>query len=113
MAWKRAVWMTAALLLCACGDGVGPDGDVVGGPCSSDDDCDSDSVCAKSGDLPGGTCTVECEKESDCPDGSRCVDKDMGMCLLECESKDDCRSNYGCEEKSLKADGGKALVCID
>jgi hypothetical protein len=102
-----------ACVLSACGDGVGNDGDVVGGPCQSNDDCDSDSMCEDSGDFPGGTCTVECESDSDCPDGTRCVDKDSGICLLECESPDDCRNGYGCEEKSVKDDGGKANVCID
>jgi hypothetical protein len=94
-----------------CGSGgVGTEGDVVGGPCS-EGDCAGGSSCLVATMYPGGTCTVDCTTQADCPDGTVCVQESGGTCLLACDSADDCRDGYGCIEKSTEPDG-HALVCI-
>lgn len=109
-----ALAIAALDVLAGCGGGgaVGKEGDVVGGPCS-DGTCADGSECLVEGDFPGGTCTVRCTSQSDCPGGSWCVQENGGTCLLACEGDGDCRDGYMCESKS--AMGGpseQALVCI-
>lgn len=99
-----------SLVLAACG-GVGNEGEVVGGPCTTDNDCDK--RCLTSGDFPGGTCSLTCAKHEDCPSGSRCVSEEGGVCLLECSEPGDCRGGYTCKGESNKAGGGESLVCIE
>jgi hypothetical protein len=106
------VWTIAA-----CGDdggsvdGVGIDGDVVGGPCVDSSECADTSVCLDEGDFPGGTCTVACDEDADCPAGSLCISSEGGVCLLPCDSKDDCREGYECEGKSKQNGDGESKVC--
>ena len=58
-----------SLLFIACGnDGVGNNGGLVGGSCTSAADCEF--RCETGGDLPGGTCTVACNVDDDCPGGT-------------------------------------------
>ena len=103
-----ALAMVAAL---GCGDGgVGRSGDVVGGPCEVDG-CAGGSMCLVNTMFPGGTCTVACETQADCPGGSTCVQEGGGTCLLACDGAEDCRDGYGCNEKSTLP-AGSAFVCI-
>lgn len=93
------------------GDGVGHDGDLVGGSCHDDHDCAH--RCVKGGDFPGGTCTVDCHDDRDCPDGTFCVDKAGGVCLLGCHQHHDCRGGYTCRHQDREGHDGEILVCID
>lgn len=110
----RAGIVVAVLAIVAaigCGNGgVGTEGDVVGGPCT-EGGCAGGSSCLVASMYPGGTCTVDCTTQADCPDGTVCVQESGGTCLLACDSADDCRDGYGCIEKSTEPDG-HALVCI-
>jgi hypothetical protein len=110
--------LLAALFVFGCGDdstggsdGVGTNGDVVGGPCAGTDECASGSECQVDGDFPGGMCTVACSTDDDCPSGSYCISNEGGICMLPCESKDDCRDGYQCEGKSREAGDGDVKVC--
>jgi hypothetical protein len=104
-----------ALLLTSlhCGDSVGNEGLVVGGPCTTVDDCASGSVCLSGGDFPGGSCSVRCFSHEDCPSGTRCIEKDKGVCLVECYEPIDCRGGYTCKGKKNVSGGGESLVCIE
>jgi hypothetical protein len=121
---RRALLLAPLLLSAlslACGDdagggggsasGVGVDGDVVGGPCNATSECSEGSECLDEGDFPGGTCTVTCSSDGDCPDGSVCISSEGGVCLLACESKSDCRDGYECEGKSRESGRGDVKVC--
>lgn len=94
-----------------CGGAVGPEGDVVGGPCRDHVDC-SDR-CVRGGSYPDGTCTVNCEDDRDCPDGTWCVDRNGGVCLLDCRSSGDCRPGYRCRDTDREGAGGERPVCRD
>jgi len=104
----------AALLLVTvigCGDGgVGKDGDIVGGPCTAGG-CAGGSTCRVATMYPGGTCVVDCASQSDCPDGTACVQESGGVCLLACTDATDCRDGYSCTELSAEP-AGRARVCI-
>ena len=112
----RSLLVLAALALglsiAGCGNGgVGRDGDVVGGPCSASGGCAGGSECLTSSMYPGGTCSVSCVTQSDCPGSSVCVTEGGGQCVLPCSSASDCRTGYGCTDRST-AGGGHAFVCI-
>ncbi len=112
-AWVWVVCATLAMPL-ACGDedeAVGKQGTLVGGPCASDDDCDGQ--CAQGGDFPDGMCTQSCEDDSQCPDGTVCIDKLGGSCQLACEQDTDCRGTYECDSQGRVGAVGEAFVCVD
>jgi hypothetical protein len=92
-------------------DEVGHGSALVGGSCRDNGDCDE--RCVRGDDFPGGTCTVNCHDDRDCPDGTWCIDKAGGVCLLGCHVDDDCRRSYRCKSEDREGHGGKATVCID
>lgn len=92
-------------------DGAGPDSDLVGGSCRNDGDCVE--RCLRGDEFPGGTCSVECDEDRDCPDGTACIDESGGVCLLSCGRDSDCRGGYDCEDESREGGPGKTAVCID
>ena len=104
----------AALVLVfssGCGStGVGRDGNVVGGPCTSSQSCAGGSSCLTATMYPGGTCSVHCTTQADCPDHSVCVTETGGQCVLPCASASDCRAGYACTDRSTPT--GHALVCM-
>ena len=103
-----------SLLFAGCGNGVGPEGKVVGGTCSASTVCAGGSFCLSGGDFPSGTCSVRCSKvDPSCPAGSTCVDKEGGVCLLTCGATIECRPGYQCKGKRRIDDSGEALVCIE
>jgi hypothetical protein len=113
---SRAVLCAGTLWLLAtpgCGGGVGLDGSLVGGSCTTSDDCSSESRCLNGKDFPGGTCAVNCNNHDQCPSDTRCVEKEGGVCLLECREPNQCRGGYTCKGKKNKSGGGESLVCID
>jgi hypothetical protein len=99
-------------LLASCGSSVGIEGEYVGGACAADAECDADSRCLTKDDFPGGTCSVVCTKHEDCPDDTRCIEKEGGICLLTCELPGDCRGGYTCKGVKNQFGGGESLVCI-
>jgi hypothetical protein len=108
----RALGVIAIASIVGCGpSGVGRDGNVVGGPCSSISDCAGGSTCLTSTMYPGGTCSVRCATQSDCPSHSVCVTEGGGQCVLPCGSASDCRAGYACTDRSTPS-GGHAMVCI-
>ncbi len=108
---RYVVFLSALLSLTACPGNVGHDSDVVGGSCRDDRDCAE--RCVKGGKFPGGTCTVGCDDDRDCPDGTWCIDEAGGVCLLACEYDGDCRGGYECKDKDREGAGGREAVCID
>jgi hypothetical protein len=97
------------LALIGCGEDVGHDGTLVGGPCSGAADCEF--RCLTGGDYPQGTCSLPCNTDRDCPSGTHCIDKDGGMCLLACTVPSDCRFDYNCKGEKNRGHGGDSLVC--
>ncbi len=110
----RALLFAVAVLLLlapACGDGVGNEGDLVGGPCRDSQDCAD--ICLTGSDFPEGTCSIPCRFDEDCPGGTACIDEDGGVCLLLCHFDTDCRHGYECDDESRKGHPGNAAVCIE
>jgi hypothetical protein len=95
---------------CHPGD-VGNDGALVGGGCRNNGDCVE--RCVEGGEFPGGTCTVGCDEDRDCPETTYCVDKEGGICLLACGHSEDCRGGYGCRDTDREGRDGRVRVCID
>jgi len=106
----RLMMMLALVAFAACHGGVGPDSALVGASCRDHGDCEE--RCVRGGDFPGGTCTVDCRDDRDCPDGSWCIDKAGGVCLPACDYDEDCRGGYDCESKRREGHGGHRHVCI-
>ena len=107
---KLGALVSVALLIVACGGGVGVNGTAVGGACAANADCAGGSRCQLGGNYPQGMCVVNCSVDTDCPTGSRCASRDSGVCLPTCARNDECRANYTCKDDTAR-DGGKILVC--
>jgi hypothetical protein len=111
--WAIAVVVgLSALFGChQCGpeEDVGHLGVLVGGPCLEHDDCVE--RCLEGGRYPNGTCTVDCEDDSNCPEGTWCVDHEGGVCLLGCDDDDECRGGYECESRERRGSPGDVLTC--
>jgi len=70
----------------------------IGGPCTTDADCEVGVSCDK--DDPGGECTKKCSTSADCGPGNVCR-PDEKECLQACRSQDDCRrAGYVCMGKA-------------
>lgn len=107
-----ALTSLTSFLLLACGSSdVGTNGGLVGGACATDRDCES--RCQTGGSFPGGTCTVSCRVDDDCPGGTFCIDTEGGICLLACELPRDCRAGYTCKGRPNRGRPGESLVCSD
>jgi hypothetical protein len=109
-----ALWLALFAIAACGGDDVGTEGKLVGGPCAFSSECDESggSLCLLEESFPGGTCAVRCANQDQCPDGSRCVNKNTGICLLSCGGADDCRAGYACEILDDQEGGGASTVCI-
>jgi hypothetical protein len=109
---KPVLALAAFLVFGGCGgDGVSTTGDLVGGSCEDDRDCEED--CVRTGDFPGGMCTVVCSEDRHCPGGTYCIDRESGICALGCEVPGDCRPGYTCRGEDNRGHSGESLVCID
>lgn len=114
---SRFVTIVALSLVAACGSSdVGTEGQVVGASCTTSGgpsgSCAEGSKCVVDTDFPGGSCVKDCTAQSDCPDGSACIQEDGGICVLECADAGDCRDAYNCVEKSTLNPAGSAKVCL-
>jgi hypothetical protein len=109
---KLSLALAMLVLFVQCGgDSVSTTGDLVGGSCGDDRDCEED--CVRTGDFPEGMCTVVCSVDEHCPSGTYCIDKEGGICALGCEVPGDCRPGYTCEGVNNRGHDGDSLVCID
>ncbi len=126
---RSAGWL-AFIFVFACGDDDEPMRDAtpdegrdmavsessVGGPCALDGDCRAGLTCFLGPDgaraWSGGYCTRSCERDVDCPFGTRCglsyydgSDDAVLLCLAECDRTEDsrggCREGYACEWDGL------------
>jgi hypothetical protein len=100
------------LIVSACGGGVGPGGRLVGGQCSTDNDCVK--RCVRNRSFPGGLCSLSCNSERDCPGGTTCINSEGGVCAIVCLQVADCApfgAGYSCDATDRRGDGGQALVC--
>lgn len=86
--------------------------ETVGGTCQSDADCDDRCLT----NFPGGFCTLDCNSDNDCVDGSFCADVAGGVCLIACDNNFECQDllggGYFCETKDSLS-GGRVQVCTD
>jgi hypothetical protein len=105
----RLAWIFAIAVLAACGDHVGNNGSLVGGPCVDSGDCQF--LCQQGGEFPQGLCTRPCLVDNDCPDGTYCIDTEGGICMLGCDIPSDCRGGYNCRGRRNRGTGGDSLVC--
>lgn len=105
-----AIIALLCLALTGCGDIVGNDSGFVGGSCRANADCEE--RCVRNGDFPDGMCTIACDFDEDCPDGSRCIDREDGICALSCDENRDCRADYLCRSQDRRGDRGEAQVCV-
>lgn len=100
-----------ALALMAC-----QDSDVtreVGARCSDSTECD-DRCLAPGADWPGGFCTIHCELDADCPDGTACIEEEGGVCAFICFADPGCDflgNGYLCKERDARGGITKRLVC--
>ena len=82
----------------------------VGDPCTFDDQA---STCPDGGfcrtDPPQGYCSITCDADTACPDGSRCA---AGTCWRQCSADAPCRDGYGCTTVTPD-EGPNVQVCIE
>lgn len=103
--------LLAAVLLAGCGNS-----DVsreVGARCDDSSECDDRCLLPDDG-WPGGFCSLSCDDDSDCPEGTACVDDEGGVCLFRCESVPECGflgGGWTCQARPTRPDGS-VMVCI-
>jgi hypothetical protein len=114
-----ALGLVVLLGLCAapvaCGtDDVGPESRMVGGRCTTNNDCVTRCL-VDATDYPGGYCTVGCTTNGDCPAGSACVAREGGVCMATCRVSADCEdygAGYQCTAQTSQSSGGAPLTCL-
>jgi hypothetical protein len=83
-------------LVCAIGCGSNADDLGVGAQCTSNDQCDADTMQVCLMQFAGGYCGIMgCTKDADCPDLSKCVMHTDGVnyCFRTCIDKAECNAN--------------------
>lgn len=106
---RIAMLVVFCLLLVGCS---GSDARVTGAECANDRDCASGSICLTGSDYPDGLCTVECDRNTDCPRDMACIDEEGGVCLFWCEDDRDCPGGWECERERLRERDDRESVCI-
>ncbi|RAL22219.1 hypothetical protein DL240_10220 [Lujinxingia litoralis] len=101
--------MVSLTFLSSCGNFGG---DIVGGECRDDIDCDPGSTCKRGDDYPYGMCVRACDRHEDCPMNTACVDRSGGICLPTCMDRYDCREGYVCDDQRNRSGGGRSYVCM-
>jgi len=100
-----------AILVGACGGhDVGEIDEVVGNACADDRDCDS--RCYRDSDFPQGFCSLPCSSDQDCPSDTYCMDNHDGVCMFACPAFDCDRLGVGwdCRDRG-RVGGGEIHVC--
>lgn len=109
----RHLILVFGLFLASCGSSaVGPAGSLVGGPCSTDRQCNESCYADKH--YPGGMCTVHCRSDLDCPGGTACVEEDENICVAICVNNASCAAfgrGFVCDARDRVGSAGGALVC--
>ena len=86
----------------------------VGARCDTNADCDVKCL-PPGGDFPGGFCTVLCDTDANCPDGTRCIDEQGGVCAFSCAADPSCTflgDGYTCKMVDSHGGGAKVNACI-
>jgi hypothetical protein len=108
-----AIPLVVGLALTGCGsDDDELDSALLGGACTSNDDCED--RCVQGSDYPDGFCTVSCLSDTDCPSTTYCVDDEGGVCLFGCDRHSDCEDlgpDWLCDGRDRKGAGGEVRVC--
>lgn len=87
----------------------------LGARCDFSSECDERCL-EPSANWPGGFCTISCDSDSDCPDGSACIDESgTGVCAFRCAGDPSCGflgDGYTCQERDGHAAGSaKVNAC--
>jgi hypothetical protein len=104
----------ALALISACS----PSSDVsreLGAICEERDQCED--RCLVGGRFPDGFCSLSCNSDDECPDGSSCVDREGGVCLFSCEDITDCivlGEDWRCRMQPERGAGeaDEVMVCL-
>ena len=109
----RTIFVATLLVWAGCGSDVGVGGKLVGANCSVDAQCDH--RCVLNDHFPNGLCTVSCNSDLDCPNGTSCVDEAGGICEVQCGYVGGNCSQFGlgvaCDAQDRKGAQGQAQVC--
>jgi len=103
--------VVAVLLLAAC-----QSSDVsrsVGARCDTNAECETQCL-GPSGEWPGGFCTVLCDNDMGCPEGTRCIEENGGVCAFACGADAACNflgTGYTCKALDSHGGGAKVMVC--
>ena len=84
----------------------------LGARCDKTDDCNERCLV----EWTGGFCTITCDTDGDCPDGSACIDEmGTGVCAFRCSGDPSCGflgDGYTCQERDGHATGStKVNAC--
>lgn len=85
----------------------------IGARCNTSSECDGRCL-PPSADWPDGFCTLVCDDNSACPEGTRCIDEAGGVCAFTCSDDPGCSFlgiAYVCKQRDSKGSGVKAMVC--
>src|SRR5262245_50970345 len=61
-------------------------------------------------DWAGGACTIHCETDFECPDGTACIEEEGGVCAFTCFADPGCAflgNGYGCRERDARGGATK------
>jgi hypothetical protein len=108
----RRVTTLAALAVWIAACGENDVSRMIGARCDDSDECDERCL-TPDDDYPGGLCTLSCDDDGDCPDGSACVEDDGGVCLFTCRSEAGCSflgAGWSCAEREGRPEG-TVMVC--
>jgi hypothetical protein len=98
-----------ALALTACSSE--PVSRSIGARCDVSSECDE--RCLTGGDFPGGFCSISCDNNTGCPNGTVCMNDQGGACMFTCAADPDCAflgAGWTCKEVDAKPTG-KVMVC--
>jgi hypothetical protein len=109
---RLAAVLLALALATACGVSAGVSRQL---GARRDHNAECDDRCLTGGQFPDGLCSLDCEQDDDCPDGSACADLEGGVCLFSCQADPDCDflgAGWRCHDQPERGGGGPVSVCI-
>lgn len=105
------VLVVAPLVGCTASSDVSRD---VGARCDSSGEC-TDRCLPEGAGYPGGFCTLVCNRTSECPSDTACVDREGGSCLFTCADDASCAflgAGWRCHDEDAREDHDvKVAVC--